>query len=555
MIYKITDYFKLFIIITFTSYISYSCVLNKNASTPKKAKPYPNFTRKDYLKGQLSDLRKSFDVTFYNLDIKFNLEEKSIDGKVDIYFDILKDLDTLQLDLFENMNIKSIEMDGESLNFSREYNTIWIEKHLTRGKSKIVTIEYNGKPLKAKKPPWDGGFVWKKDKSLSKNPWVSVACEEIGASLWWPLKDHLSDEPDSVQMSFTIPISESISCISNGKLVKTEDNDSLQTFTWKTSYPINTYNLTFYIGDFENFSVDYNSEYEDFKLDYYVLPYNLDKAKEHFKQTNKILTFYEKTFGAYPWPKDGFKLIESPFAGMEHQTAIAYGNGYKNEKYLEFDYIILHEVAHEWWGNAVSATDYADIWLHEGFATYSEALYVESTKGYQTYLNYLNIYSWFIKNKQPVVRVKDVNYWNEKDADVYMKGAMVLHTLREVLDDDKLFFDILKSFYSNFKYKNATTKDFMNLVNFKTGKNYDWFFNQYLFDRRVPILKYYSSYSRLDGFNVYYYWDNVNKDFKMPITFEDRNGDIEKYVITTTPRIINLDLSDEETSYFKLKKE
>jgi len=256
-----------------------------------------------------------------------------------------------------------------------------------------ITVFYEGQPQKAARPPWDGGFVWKKDKD--GNPWIGVACELDGASLWWPVKDHLSDEPDSLQINVTIP--EGFFCVSNGKLQQRIKENGRETFVWKTLYPINTYNATIYIGNFKHFTLPYKKQDSILNLDFYVLTYNLDKAKSHFQQASEIIRFYEMRFGDYPWWNEGYKLVESPYKGMENQTAIAYGNDYKNWIGKNFDYIILHETAHEWWGNSVSASDYAEIWLHEGFATYSEALYVEHTEGYNAYLKYLNFYSLLIR--------------------------------------------------------------------------------------------------------------------------------------------------------------
>ena len=356
-------------------------------------------------------------------------------------------------------------------------------------------------------------FVWKKDKT--GNSWIGVSCEVDGASLWWPVKDHLSDEPDSMVMNYTVP--EGLQCVSNGHLMDSTTKAGRTTYKWKVTYPINSYNATFYIGKFSHFSIPYYGIDTSFNLDFYVLPKNLEIAKKHFKQTLDILKLYEYKYGPYPWPRDGFKLVESPFEGMEHQTSIAYGNGYKTYMGL-FDYIILHETAHEWWGNSVTVPDYAEVWIHEGFATYSEALYVEELKGHKGYLDYLNFYAMLIKNKRPVVGPHDVNYWEYTDTDVYLKGALTLHTLRNSIGNDSLFFDILKSFYNDHKYSFAVTTDFINLVNSKTGNDYITFFKQYLYNRTCPELQWEYFYDAKKDTNVLVYrWSNAIEGFSIPI--------------------------------------
>jgi aminopeptidase N len=318
-----------------------------------------------------------------------------------------------------------------------------------------------------------------------------------------------------MQMSFTIP--KGLSCVSNGHLIDSIPGKDNTTFRWKVTYPINSYDATFYIGDFDHFSIPFQGIDTTFNLDFYVLPYNLDTARSQFKQAVDILHFYEDTYGPYPWPRDGYKLVESPFEGMEHQSAIAYGNGFKTY-YGLFDYIILHESAHEWWGNSVTVPDYAEVWIHEGFATYSEALYLEHIRDHQSYLNYLRFYAMLIQNKKPVVGPHDVNFWDYHDTDIYMKGALTLHTLRNTINNDSLFFDILKTFYLTHRYKFAVTQDFIQLVNEKTGKDYTAFFNQYLYNRKCPVLLWEYSYNLDKQCNeLYYKWSDAVEGFSIPI--------------------------------------
>jgi aminopeptidase N len=292
------------------------------------------------------------------------------------------------------------------------------------------------------------------------------------------------------------------------------DHGSRTTFNWETPYPINTYNVTINIGDYAHFSIPYPTN-PLLKLDFYVHPENTEAAKVVFQNAVGVLEAYEYYFGEYPWIKDDYKLIESPFAGMEHQTAIAYGTGFKNN--YTNNYLIIHETAHEWWGNSVSAPDYAEVWLQEGFATYSEALYAEKTTGHAAYNKLLRLYSFFILNKQPVIGPHDVNYWNYKDGDVYMKGALTLFSLRNAIDNDPVFFDILKAFYQTHKYGTARTSEFINLVNEKTGQDYTAFFQQYLYHRECPNLDYLNYKTGKNQSCFAYRLRNTIPGFTMPI--------------------------------------
>lgn len=497
-------------------FIIVSCIpLTKvKYSTPAKAFKYPRFTEKDSLRGTLNRYRTNFDVVWYNLDVKINPENKTIAGFVDIFFKKLDTIDTIQLDLYQNMLIDSIMYGNMKLPSFRKYDAFYVLFSENSGlNTAMIRVYYHGKPIVAKRPPWEGGTVWEKDKN--KNPWLGVACEGDGASLWWPCKDHLSDEPDSMTLNFTIP--KGLKCISNGKLTDSVQLGDWIKYKWRVTYPINTYNATYYVGDFRHFSIPYKGIDTSFNLDFYVLPENYGKALEHFKQTVDILHCFEKRIGSYPWPRDGFKLVESPFEGMEHQTAIAYGHGYKNW-WNFFDPIILHESAHEWWGNSITVADVADVWLQEGFATYSEAMYIEETKGKSYYNTYINFFASMIKNERPLVGPRNVNYWDYKDTDVYMKGALLLHTLRNIIRDDSVFTEIIKTYYNKNKYKIVTNADFIEVVNEKTGKDYNWFFDFYLYNRTCPLLKWEFTYNYTKGkVELYYKWANLDFDFPLPV--------------------------------------
>ncbi|MBI3501258.1 MAG: M1 family metallopeptidase [Bacteroidetes bacterium] len=520
---------KKYYILNITSYILLafyvsSCALvgiHVRLQNPKHAGRYPHFSETTKLLGkENTKYRTCFDATYYELNVTVDENKKQLKGTVTMNATAVSDFDTIQLDLYANMKVNSIgyatlnsisEKDSKFINatYVRKYGAIFIPFKQKAGEIFKIKIDYEGSPRAAKKPPWDGGFVWKHDKE--KNPWIGVACETEGASLWWPCKDVNNDEPDSASINITC--AKNLVAVSNGKLRGKEEHENTSTYKWFVSYPINLYDVTLYIGNFVLLPDSYQMPSgKILPVNHYVRAPNYEKAKEHFKQAKDQISFYEKTFGEFPWYNDGYKLVESPYEGMEHQSAIAYGNGYKNNSFSgNFDYIILHESAHEWWGNGITAADFADVWLQEGFATYSEALYVESTQGKSAYYRYLLVYRLFIQNKWPVVGPVGYRYFYYKNSDCYQKGAWVLNSLRTLINDDKTFFDILKSYYEKYKYKTVSSQNFIDLVNEKTGNDYGWFFKQYLYKRETPFLEY-----DWDGKDFYYRWKYANADFKMP---------------------------------------
>jgi aminopeptidase N len=503
---------------------------------PKKAGTYPKETRQITLWAKDSKYRSCFDVYHYELNVDVDPAKKYLAGKVIVSSKAVSDFDTLQLDLYKNMKINAIESKGQALSYKREEGAIFIKMPQTirQGEKFDITVTYEGKPTTARRPPWDGGFVWKKDKN--GNPWIGVACESEGSSMWWPSKDIMNDEADSSDVFITVP--KRLMAVSNGVLKDTTVLNDRKTCHWHISYPINNYNITLYIGDLRLLHDTYASTvtWKSTQLNHYVLPYNYELAAQHFQQLKKYLAFYEKMFGPYPWQRDGFKLVESPYAGMEHQSAIAYGNGYKNDYGEMFDYIILHETAHEWWGNSVTAADLADGWIHEGFASYCEALYVESIMGKEEYTSYMYQQRITIMNKRPVVRQRGIRYFDYHDEDIYSKGSWVLHTLRTVIDNDSLFFDILKTFRMENNEKEILSGTFIDLVNKKTGKDYGWFFKQYLFRREAPVLE----FCRLDN-HLYFRWTKTDDDFAMPVKIEVMKKSITLY---PTTRIDAIELND-----------
>ncbi len=461
------------------------------------------FTRQDSLRGTLSPIRSCYDVTFYDLKLKVIPTSQSIEGSNTIHYKSTTDFKKMQVDLFANMQIVNISQHNKPLKFNREGNAVFISFSdiQKKGKAYAIKIDYRGNPQIAKNPPWDGGFSWKKD--ANGMDWIAVSCEGTGASLWFPNKDHLSDEPDSVRISCAVP--KGLTCVSNGNLrsrketeTQVSDNKQLSNviplisyteFEWFVSYPINNYNITLNIADYANFKDTYTAQDgEKLDLDYYVLKPNLEKAKAHFMQVKPMLACYEKYFGKYPFWKDGYALVETPYWGMEHQSAVAYGNNYKTNEY-GFDFIIIHESGHEYFGNSLSCNDHAEMWIHESFTTYMEALYVECTQGYEKSIKYLEKQKTGIHNREPLIGSMGVNY-SQPDTDIYYKGTWMLHTLRNVVNDDKIWFEALKGLATKFKISNVTTEQIVAYFNEKTEKNLTPYFDMYLKTKHIPTLQY-----------------------------------------------------------------
>lgn len=474
---------------------AYADAFPKNKENPSsgydRSNPYPQFTHADTLRGELTPLRACYDVRFYDISVAVFPETKSIKGDVSMDFLFVDSMQTvMQIDLSSKLEIVDLSIDGTPVSdYRREYNGVFIKlpENFSTTNEHRLTCLYGGTPIEAVRPPWEGGLVWK--TSPSGKPWCGVTCETLGASCWIPCKDHLSDEPErGMKMRIDAPLG--LTAVSNGLLVSHETIDDRELWTWQTNYPINSYNMTFYIGDFIHFGEDYKGIEATFPLNYYVLPEDEGKARKSFEEAKDVIAFYEEIYGPYPWPNEGYKLVESPFEGMEHQTAIAYGSGFKAfSSSFPMDYIIVHETAHEWWGNSITVDDYAEIFIHEGFAMYSEFLYVEHKFGPEKAHKYALMWERTMKNIRPVVGPRDVNFWDYHDTDPYVKGAWCLKGLRYLLNDDELFFDIIKSYYQSRKYSIVTVKDFTDFVNQKTGKDYSWYFKQFLYSVDYPVLE------------------------------------------------------------------
>ena len=478
------------------------------------------FTRADTLRGGLRPERTGFDVTYYELHLEVDPNDRKIEGRVDMYYRIVHPTKRLQIDLFSNLTIDSIKQGGRRLRFVRDGNAVFVNLPGNPPQNSLHTMSiwYGGKPVAAKNAPWDGGFVWSLDHR--DRTWVGVACEGTGASLWWPNKDHLSDEPDSMLVSVNVP--KRLFVASNGNLREEIelDNGYQKRYDWFVSYPINNYNISLGIGSYIHFDSTYLAfDGEVLALDYYVLDYNEDKARKQFQQVNQMLAAYEHYFGKYPFWNDGYALIETPYLGMEHQSGIAYGNkfmrGYLGgliPSDMDWDYIIIHETGHEYFGNSISVADHGEMWVHESFTTYMEALYVEYRYGEQDAQRYLGTQRRFIQNRSPILGPLGVNFDNFGGSDHYYKGAWVLHTLRYSLNDDALFFSMLRSFYQDNERSIVSTQQVIDYFSRYAKKDLNPFFDQYLRHPDVPVLE-----VRKSGKQVEYRWRAQAKGFNMPV--------------------------------------
>jgi|TARA_B110000263_G_scaffold163201_1_gene142075 aminopeptidase N len=494
-----------------------------------------NYSKGDSLRGNLSSFRSCYDVFFYDLYIIVDDQQKKIlNSSNNIHLTALTDFQKIQIDLFENLKIHSIEFEDKELDFQRIYNAVFINfpRVIESDENIFFKITYSGNPRVAVNPPWDGGFSWEKDKN--DNSWIGVSCQGLGASSWWPCKDHQSDEPDS--MKITCSVRKPLQVISNGNLMNDTVvyNKDLNTLTtkssWFVSYPINSYNVTLCIGDYSHFNDIYINQEDTLDLDYYVLSYNKKKAMEHFNQVKPMLACFEKYFGPYPFWSDGYALVETPYLGMEHQSAIAYGNnflpGYNgNTKFtagFDFDYIIIHETGHEWWGNSITTNDIADMWIHEGFCTYSEVLYVECIYGYDAMLEYVNNQKKSVRNDKPIVGPYNVNTRGSND--MYQKASLMLHTLRSVIDNDSLWFSLIKGISYEFKHKTIDGIDVINYINSVIQRDFSTFFNQYLNTKEIPVLEYKIQKNGREH-TLIYRWDAIS-GFNMNILVNDGIKDI-----------------------------
>jgi len=479
----------------------------------------PELTPNNLLMGYLNENRSSYRVSFYDINIDFNLENKSINGFVIIKAESLNDLRKLQVDLAENLNISKILYNDIELNFSREYDAVLINftEEIKKGNLFEFTVFYNGTPQNADNPPWAGGFTWSKDKD--ERDWIAVSCEGEGARIWWPNKDHITAEGDSVRMAYTVP--SNMVAVGNGNLRSIVNNGDKTTYEWFVNNPINNYNISVQIGNYVAVQDTFVKQGTVHEFNHYVLDYNKELASNYFQQSKEVIRFYEKYFGDYQWYEDGYKLIEVPYLGMEHQSAVTYGNGFSLYNgvrskswpmYGVIDPLIIHETGHEWFGNSITASDPTHIWIHEGMQVYSEAIYFEDKfDSYAVGVHYLNTLKNRIVNNIPIVGNENENHW-ALHGDTYMKGAWVMHTLRNVIDNDKLWFKILKEFVVENAKGFANTRDFFDKVHSISGHDLWYFAEQYFYSPNQPELEFYQNDSKF-----FYRWSNVNDNFQMPL--------------------------------------
>ncbi len=475
-----------------------------------------SFTRKDSLHGGLRIERTCYNVLRYDLNIKINPTEKFIVGYNDITFKVLENTTKLQLDLFENMSIDSIVLNQKKISYSREFEAVFltIPMALVKDSEHKIRFYYSGKPIIAKRAPWDGGFVFKKD--TAGKDWVAVAVQGTGASLWYPCKDSQTDEPDN-GATIKVAVPNGLMNVSNGRLIGQENlKNGYTRWDWEVKNPINNYDITVNIGDY----VHFGETYKGLDLNYYVLRENEAKAKVQFEQVKPMLDCFQSKFGTYPFVDDGYKLVESPYLAMEHQSAVAYGNGYVNG-YLGgdlsgtgigmlFDYIIIHESGHEWFGNSITSKDIADMWIHEGFTMYAEVVYLECQYGYDKAMKYINGMQQNIRNDKPLIGPYGVN--KEGSNDMYPKGALLLNTLRHVVNDDAKWWQLLLNYTQNFRYQIIDTENVIAFFNQQTGKNLTPIFNEYLRYVGIPSLD-----LKLNKGTLQYRWRCNTTDFNMPV--------------------------------------
>ncbi len=471
-------------------------------------------TRYDMLRGAYGPFRANNDLLYYHLDIRVDPDAKSIAGKNTIRFRMLKDGTRVQLDLTEKLDIDKILWNGAPLKYERDTGAVFVDFPRTLKAGQVVTIEfyYSGHPPETGR---FGAFTFKKD--AAGHTWINTACEGTGASIWWPDKDQWRDEVESMDISVAVP--NGLMDVSNGRFVaKTDLGDGYTRWDWHVSYPINNYDVSLNIGDY----VHYGDKLGELTLDFYVLPEDLEKSKPQFAQARGMIEAYQHYFGPYPFARDGYKLIEAPYAGMEHQSAVTYGNLFKNG-YLgrdwtgvgispRFDFIIIHESGHEWFGNSITAADSSDMWIHEGWTTYLESLYVEYRWGKADALKYLGGMKPKVVNLRPIVAERGVNA--DPTEDQYFKGALMLNTLRSMVNDDAKWFALIHDFYQHFKYQNIMTEDVVGYFNLHTGMNLTPIFNQYLRHAAIPRLE--LLFGEAPGM-VMYKWGADEEDFAMPV--------------------------------------
>ncbi|WP_157208168.1 M1 family metallopeptidase [Mariniflexile maritimum] len=476
------------------------------------------FTKQDTLRGSITPERAWWDVTYYHLDIAVNPEKKYISGKNTIHYKVLKSNTVMQIDLQPPLKMTKVVQNGKTLEVKHEGNAHFInlKENQPIGSIQKLDVYYEGNPKEAVNAPWDGGFSWKKD--ANGNPFVATSCQGLGASVWWPNKDHMYEEVDSMLISVTVP--KGLMDVSNGRLRNIEKHETTTTYHWFVNNPINNYGVNVNIGDYAHFSEIYDGEKGPLDMDYYVLKNNLEKAKIQFKDAPKMMKAFEHWFGPYPFYEDGYKLVEVPYLGMEHQSSVTYGNQYKNGYLgsdlsqtgwgLKFDFIIVHESGHEWFANSITNKDIADMWIHESFTAYSENLFLDYYYGKKASSEYVIGTRKRIENDKPIIGAYNVN--SEGSSDMYYKGSNMLHTLRQLIENDEKWRQILRGMNKTFYHQTVTTKQIEDFLSKETGIDLTAFFNQYLRTTKIPTLEY-----AIKNNELRYRWTQIVDAFDMPI--------------------------------------
>ncbi len=502
------------------------------------------YSKADSLRGELTALRTCYDIQYYHLDVKVDIDNKFISGNNLFKFEAVERFNKLQFDLFDNLSVDKVEYKGKSLPFTREYNAVFVDfpEYIEKGKVDSFTVHYSGNPIQATRAPWDGGFDWKKDSN--GKPWVATACQGLGASVWWPNKDHQSDEVKSMLISVAVP--NGVMNVSNGRLVKTEKlKNGYTKYHWKVENPINNYNVALNIGDYTHFKETYAGEKGPLSVDYYVLKENAGKIDHLKKNANETLKAFEHWFGPYPFYEDGYKLVETAHLGMEHQSAVAYGNKYQNGYLgrdgsrtgwgLKWDFIVVHESGHEWFGNNITSNDLADMWIHESFTNYSEALLIDFFYGKEASQAYVNGNRRGIQNDSPIQGPYNVN--KEGSGDMYNKGGVLHNMIRTMIDDDDKWRDILRGLNKKFYHQTVDYGDIVNFMSKESGINLDKTFEQFVQKKSIPTLEVIENSPGVFMIR----WISEVKDFQMPVHIFDKDGKRLRIDPTDKFKVMRLD--------------
>jgi aminopeptidase N len=499
------------------------------------------FTHADTLRGSITPERAWWDVVFYDLHVRLDPADSTIRGWNGVTYRVTGPSRAMQIDLQVPLEIDSVLQDGRRLTYRRDGNAFFVSvgSRQPKGALRTVTVYYHGRPRVAQKPPWDGGLIWARDPD--GRSWISTACQALGASVWWPNKDTQADEPDSQRVALTVPDSSQV--VGNGRLRSIErGKDGWSIWEWFVTSPINNYDVAPYVGRYAHYTDAYEGEGGHLTLDFWPLAAHLDAAREQWRQVKPMLQCFEQWFGPYPWYADGYQLVEAPHLGMEHQSAVAYGNGFRNGYKgfdlsgtgwgLTWDFIVIHESAHEWWGNSLTTADLADMWVHESFANYSESLYTECRYGKAAGASYVRGARKNVKNDKPIVAPYGVNA--EGSGDMYYKGGNMLHTIRHVIANDSTWRAVLRGLNAEYRHKIVTGRQVQEYMSARSGIDLSKVFAQYLTTTKLPVLEYH-----LDGASLAYRWTEVVPGFAMPVDVvvgagrETRLTPTEKWQTTT----------------------